>query len=62
MLKESIKEPSVTFRSPSGGSVPVELPLSRVMLKPSTEAGAFMWREDGEVSFLDSVRQVPPLS
>ena len=45
-MKESIKEASVTFKSLLGGSVPVELPVNRVMLNPPTETNVFMWRKD----------------
>ena len=36
VLKESVQEPSVTFKVLSGGSVPVELPVNRASLNPPT--------------------------
>ena len=36
VLKESVQEPSVTFKALSGGSVPVELPVNRASLNPPT--------------------------
>ena len=62
LLKESVKEPSVTFKSLLGGSVSVELLVNRVMPNPPTETNMFMWRKDEESSFLYSMPQVPNLS
>lgn len=55
VLKESVQEPSVTFRSLLGGSVPVELPVNIVTLNPPTDTNVCMWREGDKFSFLHSM-------
>ena len=41
VLKESVQEPSVTFKTLFGGSMPVELPVNRASLNPPTNTNVF---------------------
>ena len=41
VLKESVQEPSVTFKILFGGPVPVELPVNRASLNPPINTNVF---------------------